>query len=200
MTSSYLLLADIEVERDPKRAIVFLNEGWDIAKKASLDRLAIYFPLILGLAHLKLGNADRAEHGFTEGLQAAHEVGQLPQASANLIGRAEALLLKNEIIAAADDLKQGIRLALKTGSGRYLMWAAVISCRVSARRLATPTAKELLLTTLRHPAADQDARDKAADTLSEFFEISAGSELDPVDDVPSLDEIAELSLQLLTVD
>ena len=200
MTSSYLLLASIEVELDPERAIVLLNEGWVIAQEASLDSLAMYFPHALGLAHLNLQKADLAESHFTDGLQAANDVGQWPMTCANYVGRAEARLLRNETVNAIDDLKAGIRLALKTGTGRYLMWAAVISCRAAAtRQVPSPLAKELLLLTLHHPATDQEARDKALKTLQDLFGESPQPEPRPSDDglAAGLDEVAEMSLQLL---
>jgi len=200
MTGSYLLLADIEVETDPQRAIVLLNEGWTIAKEASVDALAIYFPHVLGLAHLKLRDANRAEQCFSDGLDAANDVGQLQMASANYVGRGEARLLGGEIAEASHDLQNGLRLALNSGAGRYLMWAAVVSCRVAVARQAPSTLiKELLLLTLSHPAADQDAKDKATESLRELFGESVEPEVTPVDDAPHLDEIAERSLQILAV-
>lgn len=201
MTMSYLLLADIQVESDPQRAVVLLNEGWVIAKDASLDNLAIYFPHILGLAHLNLHEAERAESYFTDGIRAASNVGQLMTVCANYVGRAEARLLGAATSDAIDDLKTAIRLALKTENGRYLMWAAVVSCRASAaRRAASSHAKELLLLALRHPAADQEARDKAVESLQDLFNEAVQIDLEPVaeGDTASLDEVAERSLQLLS--
>lgn len=200
MTSSYLLLAAIEVEVDPERAIVLLNEGWVIAKESSLDSLAIYFPHALGLAYLNLGKADLAESHFAEGLLAANEIGQLPMVCANHVGRAEASLLLDRTAEAIDDLRTAIRLALKTGTGRYLMWAAVVSCRAAAARHGpTPLASELLHRTLRHPATDQEARDKAIEALQDLFGAAPQPASDPVDESVSgeLDEMAEWSLQLL---
>lgn len=200
MATSYLLLADVEVETDPQRAIVLLNEGWVIAKDASLDSLAIYFPHILGLAHLRLQEADRAETYFTDGIRAANNVGQLTTVCANHVGRAEARLLLASTDDAVEDLKTAIRLGLKTGNGRYLMWAAVVACRAhAARQQAIPQAKELLLLVLRHPAADREARDKASASLKTIFNEVAEPDIEPVGEgAPgSLDEIAERSLQLL---
>lgn len=201
MTTSYLILADIEVESDPERAIVLLNEGWAIAKEASLDSLAIYFPSILGLAHLKLDDAEAAEQCFTDGIEAATNVDQLTTVCANHVGRAEARLLRKETAGAIDDLKAGIRLALKTGAGRYLMWAAVVSCRVGvASHTSSSQAKELLLLTLRHSAADQDARDKALKTLLDLFDFAPEADLESAtdSDEAALDEVAERALQLLS--
>ena len=171
-----------------------------IAKDASLDSLAIYFPFILGLAHLKLEDAKEAERCFTDGIEAAEAIGNLPTLCANYIGRAEASLLLERSVEASEDLKTGIRLALKTGTARYLMWAAVISCRVAAAGQPTnQQAKELLLLTLEHPAADQEARDKAVETLRDVFGADPPESGAPAsDDETSLDEVAERSLHLLT--
>lgn len=200
MVRAYLLLADMEIESDPKRAIVLLNEGWDIAKEASLDQLAIFFPNNLGLAHINLGEVQLAEQYFAEGIQAADAVGQLATLAANHIGRAEARLLSEQIDDAAEDLKTGIRLALKTGAGRYLLWAAVVSCRASVvAGEPTTAARELLSLALRHPAADQDAQDKAAATLQELFGDAVHPESAATGEDFGLDEIAERSLELLTM-
>lgn len=199
MTRAYLLLADIEVESDPQRAIVLLNEGWAIAKEASLDHLSIYFPSILGLAHLNLGETELAEKYFTDGMKSADDVGASSTLGANYVGRAEARLLRDETAGAIDDLKTGIRLALKTGSGRYLMWAAVVSCRASAADPGLKSqAKDLLSLTLSHPAADQDARDKAVRTWQDFFDhaVPVAANADPA---AELDEVAERSLELLVL-
>lgn len=207
---SYLLLADIDIESDPQRAVVLLNEGWVIAKEASLDHLAIYFPLVLGRAHLNLSEAGLAEKYFTDGLEAAKKVGQLTTMCANYTGRAEARLMGEGHAEAIEDLRTGIRLALKSGSGRYLMAAAVVSCGAAAIRSAQGARgaqgaqgaqiKELLSLTLHHPAADQDARAEAAKTWRELFGDVPKSVLDPttVPDTPGLDEVAERSLELLT--
>jgi len=202
LTTSYLLLADIEVESDPRRAIVLLNEGWAIAQQASLDSLAIYFPHILGLAHVKLDEADFAEQYFTEGLKAASDLGQLPTVCANYIGRAEAHLLNSDVASAIDDLRSGIRLALATETGRYLMWAAVVSCRAAAT-IQKPGGeiRDLLLLVLGHPAADQDAQDMARASLDDFFgDETATTDLRLDDDMPALDEVAERSLQLFVLE
>jgi predicted ATPase len=199
MTASYLLLADIAVEIDPERAVVLLNEGWAIAKEASLDSLAIFFPFILGLAHLKLNEAKLAERSFTEGIDAAKSIDNLPTVSANYIGRAEANLRLERSADAADDLTAGIRLALKTGTGRYLMWAAVVSCQVAAGAAVGSAARDLLLLALHHPAADREARDKAIETLRELFDEDPPPGGGPLSDVEvSLDEVAERCLHLLT--
>lgn len=197
---SYLLLADIEVDTDPQRAIVLLNEGWAIANEASLDHLAIYFPSVLGLAHLKLNQAERAESYFADGMHAANQVGQLATVCANHVGRAEARLLRSDTNGAIDDLKTGIRLALKTGSGRYLMWAAVVCCSAAVHRSELADhAQELLALTLRHPATDQEARDKATKIWSDHFDGTPLPLVDAItnDGAPDLDEIAERSLELL---
>lgn len=200
MTTSYLLLADIEVETDPERAIVLLNEGWAIAQEASLDNLAIYFPLVLGLAHLSRREAETAERYFTDGIEAANGVRQLATVCANHIGRAESRLLQEQTPDAIDDLRTGLRMALNTGSATYLMWAAVVCCRASAAMEAPSShAKELLLLVLGHPAADQDGRNKAVAALRDLFDETAESHAaasGDLDDV-SLDEIAERSLQLI---
>lgn len=202
---SYLLLADIELASDPQRAVVLLNEGWIIAKEASLDHLAIYFPLEFGKAHLNLHQAELAETYFGDGLEAAKQVGQLTTMCANYTGRAEARLLLGRVAEAIEDLKTGIRLALKTGSARYLMAAAVVTCRAAAmsdeKGAQEERVKQLLSLTLRHPAADNDARDQAMAIWNEFFGEAPTSALEPttVAELPGLDEIAERSLALLTL-
>lgn len=193
-TMSYLLLADIEVESNPDRAIVLVDEGWAIAKQASLDSLAIYFPPILGLAHLNLGDAESAEKYFTDGLDAANEMGRRPVACANHVGRAEARLLGDDLVGAADDLRTAIRLALKADIGRYLMWAAVVSCRVAAvGQPSDQRIRELLCLVLQHPATDPEAKEKANETLEVLFDEPWLTN----DELVSLDEIAERALQLL---
>jgi tetratricopeptide (TPR) repeat protein len=202
VTASYLLLADMTVNSDPERALVLINEGWVVAKDASLDGLAIYFPFMMGQAHLNLNEAKVAESYFTDGIEAADAIGQLTMVCASYIGRAEARLLGDRAADANDDLKTGIRLALQTGTGRLLMWAAVVSCRASAAGQApSPQAEELLLVALRHPAADQDARDKAVETLQDLFGTDPPTDQTPVGDgdAASLDEVAERSLHLLAL-
>lgn len=206
MTTSYLLLADIEVESDPEHAIVLLNEGWEIATNASLENLAIYFPLVLGLAHLGLNETKVAQKYFTDGIEAAGAVRQLATVCANYIGRAECHLAGKRVPDAIADLQTGIRLALKTGAVRYLLWATVVSCRVptATAQAASPFAKDLLVLVLAHPASDQATRDKAAEALQDLFDDDAETVLDrPANDDHggsdlSLDEIAERALQLLT--
>jgi len=199
MTRSYLLLADIEVETDPGNAVVLLNEGWAIAREASLDGLAIYFPHILGLAHLTMRKGEVAEDYFTQGMQAAHDLGQLPTVCANFIGRAEARLLQDNAAGAVEDLTDGIRLALKTSTGRYLMWAAVVSCRAArSRPSSAPQAKELLFLALQHPATDAEARMKAIDDLQTIYEEPVPANYGIDGEPPSFDEIAERSLRLIT--
>ncbi|MGH1489176.1 MAG: AfsR/SARP family transcriptional regulator [Acidimicrobiales bacterium] len=199
---SHLLLADIEVESDPQLSLVLLNEGWSLAKEASLDHLAIYFPLLLGLAHLNLDEPKLAESFFTEGMDAARSVGQLSNVCANYVGRAEARLLLERTDDAVEDLKTGIRLSLRVESGRYLLWAAVVSCRAAALQQAPgEQTKELLSLALCHPAADQDARDKAAMTWRDLFDDAPTPSMEPRADseVAGLDEVTEMALGLLTI-
>ena len=199
MTAAYLLLADIEVDSDPGRAIVLLNEGSVIAKEDSLDNLAIYFPHILGRAHLRLGDAEQAENHFGEGIEVATVAGQSVNAASNYIGRAEARVLAGSLDDAADDLTTGIRLALAGGSAHYLMWAAIVSCQVAAARHEPgPHVKGLLLMAQSHPAADQSLQDKAAKTLRQIFDESPEPHVETAaSDATGLDEVAERSLQLL---
>jgi len=198
MTAAYLLLADIEVESDPERAIVLLTEGSVIAKEDSLDNLALYFPPILGRAHLRLGNAELAETNFAEGIDGATVAGQVTNIAANHIGRAEARVLLGALDEATADVKTGIRLALTGGSAHYLMWAAVVSCQVAlARDASGPKVNELLLIVHGHPAADQSQQDTAAELLGARLDESVEAEATADSDAPDLDEIAERCLQLL---
>lgn len=207
IVSSYILLARIELRSDPQRAIVLLNEGRVIADEAALDYLATYFPPLLGQAHLNLREAELAERHFTEGLAAASNVGQLANMCPNYTGRAEARLLREDVTEAIEDLTTSIRMALKTRSAPYLIAAAVVSCRAAATPDGPGERKEqiqqLLSLTLQHPAADQDARNQATTIWEELFGKPPTSviEAEPAAaaEAPDLDEIAERSLQLLTV-
>lgn len=202
---SYLLLAVIELASDPDRSIVLLNEGWVIVNEASFDHLGIYFPLALGVAHLNLHQAEKAESYFTDGIEAASNVGQLATMGFNYTCRAEARLLLNRGTEAIEDLKTGIRLALKTRSGRYVMAAAAVSCRAAATNdphgAHEEQIKQLLSLTLQHPASDQFARDRAVATWKELFEEPVDPVLEPADasEPPGLDEVTERSLQMLSL-
>ena len=204
MVRAYILLADLQVESDPQRAVVLANEGSLIAQEASLDQLALYFPHLLGQAYLQLNDAGLAERHFGDGLKAASDFGQSFTVCANYFGRAEARLMGAQPDGAISDLTTGIRLALKIDSGRLLAWAAAVSCRLalSQGQDAEAQARALLLLVLGHPAADRSARERATATWHEFFDEPVPQpEATPLatGEPASPDEVAEITLGLLTI-
>lgn len=200
MTLSYLLLGDIEVEANPQRAVVLLAEGQLIATQHSLDHLAMYFPHVLGLAHLHLDRAEAAIALFTEGIQAAESVGHRITVSANHIGRAKAHLMLGVRHEAVSDLELAVRLAVETDCARYLMWAAVVCCQAAIAD-GTPEQRvaEVLTLVLEHEASDQETLDGAAAILLELTGVSVSSSHSPSTSGAELrlDEFGEQLLELL---
>lgn len=194
---SHLMLGYVERRLSPKRALVLLTEGYQIAKERDFAQLVALFPSELGYAYLANDMYVEATVSFEEGLELNEGRDEAWLDSYNETGLAAVLVAQGSFDEARAMLRRSLRSARESGDWAAAIEALLESCALALRSAETSEVAGLLHSVIEHPASEYAHEQRARQLLAESNHAGDATPSTRLTASTRLDEATEAAVELL---